>query len=556
MNMQELSKFDGAEVLALDFETENKYNMKIFSIAGKVNGKIISGAYSANNFPEFWGKNKNKKFIFHNSAFDLSVLKNENYNYEEVDFEDTIIMSHLIDETARKGLKDLRVNILNKSDRMGWKEIDKSNTQEYLKYAEEDAIDTYQLYEVFKKSIIAEELDVVYKLEKEVVYSVIDMQYYGIKVDRELLKKQEQMLNSFLLDLKKNIDLIVGYEINLNSSKQLQELFFTTLKFPPLSEWKNKSGYSVDEKVLNYLSNNNDIPKVTKIAEKMLEHRKYSKILSTYVVNILKKMNDAGYIFPSFNALGTNTGRFSSSAPNMQNIPAKPFIPGNIDTNSRSIFICEEDEYLLTADYSQIELRFTAELSKDENMYSAFLKGMDIHKTTSELLNIDRRSAKIINFGIIYGMMAGTLAHKLTVDWRNAQDYINNYWKKYSGVESFFNFITREVKRLGYVRTISGRKRRFFGQNDKVMARQAGNTSIQGSSADLIKAAMVKVRKEIDRKKARLAMQVHDELTYIIKKDYAEEAMEIVKYCMENVIDFSLPILVDMKIGNKWSENK
>lgn len=554
--MTDLDKFSSADVLSLDFETDENKKMEMFSVGCKSGRKTLSAAFGRERFPEFWEKNKDKKLIFHNAKFDLGVIKREGYDHHLTNFEDTIIMAHLLDETQRKALKELRVSALGKPERATWDEVDKSDKQAYMEYAAADAEDTLDLYHLFKDSIVSEELETVYNLEKQVIFPVIDMEYYGSKIDDKLIHRQEKFLSKKIDEIYETIKTTTGFEVNLKSTKQLQELFFKVLKYPARNEWRTKTGISTKESVLEYIAGDRRYPEAQDVATKMMTHRKYSKILSAFVSGLIERMDESGYIFPSFNSLGTVTGRFSGSDPNLQQIPREEFVKGNMDTHIRSLFICEPDEYIITADYSQIELRLMAELSHDKNMCQAFRDGADIHQMTADMLGCSRQDAKTLNFGVGYGMGAGAFAATTGLSFDQAQDYIYQFWTRYSGLEDFFQRMVKETQRLGYVRTISGRKRRFYGQYDDSSMRQTMNTVIQGGAADLIKTAMIKAYRELDHKRSRFLMQVHDELSIAAKREYAEESKEILKYCMEHAIKASIPLLAEPKIGVRWSDNK
>jgi DNA polymerase-1 len=546
--------------LSLDTETNrepgDRCRMELFSVAAKKKGKVIGGAYPVDRFDEFWDSNKRKLLVFHNAKYDLQVLKAHGKKIDRISFEDTMIMASLLDETRRKGLKELRVSVLGKKDRDKWEDVDKQDIQKYKEYAKEDAIDTLELYYAFFPEIVVQGLEVVYDLEKAVIYPTIEMEYYGIKVDRKLLLSQKALLEEYIEEIYKKIIEKVGFEINLRSSKQMQDLFFSKLGYSPLEEWRNKTGYSVAVGVLEYMSRDRNAPVVQDIAGRMLRHRKYSKLQSAFVLPILDKLDSKDYLRASFNGQGTVTGRFSSSGPNLQQISRDEFVEGDLDTHLRSIFICEPDEYLLGSDYSQIELRVAAELSRDKAMIKAFLAGVDIHQRTADLVSCSRSHAKTLNFGVLYGMGPGAFSLATGISFEEAREYISKFWREYHGLEAFFDSACKEVMRHGYVRTMSGRKRRFFGVFDEAVKRRVVNTIVQGTAADLIKLAMVYAYKNMDNSLCRFGMQVHDELVMVTKDSYAEEAMEILRYSMEKVISTLIPLRSVPKLGFKWSEIK
>ena len=388
--------------LALDFETNETLNMVIFSVAGKNKNKIISGAYESNEFKTFWNLYHDKLLVFHNAKFDLTVLKTEGYDFEKVQFEDTMIMAHLLDENRRKALKELRQTVLGKPARLEWKDIDKTNIKEYLEYAEADAIDTIELYFDMKEQITAEGLETAYAIEKRVIYPTIDMGYYGCKIDVELIDFQNALLGTEIDELEKKIYKEAGYEFNLRSTKQVQKLFYEDLKYPPRKYWATKTGFSTAVGVLQVLSKDIRYSRVKLCAESLLLHRKYTKLLSAFGLSLKKKLRDNQRIYPSFNAVGTVTGRYSCSDPNLQQIPKEEFYKGDLKTHLRSLFIADKGKKLVTADYSQIELRLMAALSRDVRMCKAYVNKEDLHQVTADLLYLSRNAAKTLNFMIGY----------------------------------------------------------------------------------------------------------------------------------------------------------
>lgn len=558
-NVIAFDAFKDCSVLALDFETNmakgKNLSAEIFGVAAYKKNKMLSVSYTADRLDEFWEKNKmpGKTIVYHSAKFDLQVLKAEGFNIDNIKFEDTLLMAHLIDERLRKGLKELRVTALGKEPRANYKAIDKEDIDEFMLYNKLDAEDTIDLYKLYYPMIKKEDLSVVYALEKALVRPLIDMEYDGIKVDLDLLDKQDVMLGDFIDEIEESMTKMnSGMPLNCNSTKQLQVLFFQKLGVEPLNAWRTKTGYSTNVQVLSILATRGG--EVGASAQLVMEHRRFSKLRNTFTQG-LKTKHVNGYIYPSFNATGTVTGRLSCSDPNLHQIPRTEYIEGDLDTHIRSAFICEKDEYLITADYSQIELRMMAELSGDKNLCSVFREGIDVHQRTADLIGSTRQEAKALNFGIGYGMGANSFAQATKISIHAALKFIDAFWNNYGELASFMEKMKKNVKRVGYLRTISGRKRRFNYYDDSV-ARQTMNTVIQGSSADILKMAIVKIYNNIDRLLARLVMNVHDEISVISKRVYAEECKEIMKYSMENAIPTSVPLTADPVIGRRWSENK
>lgn len=809
-----LDKFDSADVLAVDFETsvgdETVGAMELFSVAGKVKGKTISGAYNATEWESFWSKNNTKKIIFHNAKFDLAVMRNSGINVHEVDFEDTLIMAHLIDELRRKGLKDLRQSELSLPERPGWKHIDRSNEKEYKEYAKQDAEDTFCLYELFKPEIESQGLGSVYALEKAVVFPTMEMEMHGVKLDLELLDDQRELVAKYVEESQAEIFDTIGYEINLASPKQLQELLFEVLEYPPRPEWETKTGYSTNANVLEFISLDRGYPRARAVAEQLIKHRMFSKIQSAFINGLADRVDmTTRYVYPRFNALGTVSGRFSGSDPNLQQIPRTPFEEGKLNTHIRSLFVCEDDEYIITADYcvapdtkvlmddltwksaedvavgdyvigfpenlghggmssaivervtsllqpcvkivtdkgevvsslehrwpvrrtkasegkgkrkgrkgqhpykrfwtkssdievgdtlsffatpwivdqsreagylagffdgegnvhdisvgfaqnegitintvleilkdkgydtpmqgvgkagcqkfyirgnkeglrfigsvrpprllqksrkmwegrrtwgnnsepatvlsvervgvrkviglqtstktfiangflshnSQIELRVMAELSNDKNLVKCYMHNMDIHQMTADSLGLSRQDSKSLNFGIGYGLSAGGFSRLTGMSFKKAQQYVNGFWHTYPGLRVFFDHVIKQAQNLGYIRTMSGRKRRINFQ-DYGPERQACNSIIQGSAADVMKLALVKAYQWLDHSRCAFIMTVHDEVSLVADRNYTEEAREILQYCMERCVNSKVPFLANISVGRRWSENK
>jgi DNA polymerase-1 len=399
------------------------------------------------------------------------------------------------------------------------------------------------------------------EIELPLIPVLAGMERHGIRVDREQLTGLSHELESMLQEREESIFRMAGVEFNINSPKQLAEILFEKLQLKPLR--KTKTGFSTDEKVLTVLAATHDLPKV------ILEYRHLAKLKSTYVDAIIGLIEPStGRIHTSFNQTVTATGRLSSSKPNLQNIPIKTEIGGRI----REAFIADEGYMLLSADYSQIELRLVAHLSGDDILIESFKKGEDIHKrTASEIFGIMpglvteemRRRAKAINFGIIYGMGPHGLAGELGVSQKVAKEYIESYFDRYSGVRRFIDDTIREAAEKGYTTSLFGRKRyipeltsridsvRRFGE------RIAINTPIQGTAADIIKIAMIRIagRMEAEAEGSKMLLQIHDELLFEVPHDKMESMKTLVVSEMEGVVDLEIPIVVNISVGESWRKS-
>lgn len=404
--------------------------------------------------------------------------------------------------------------------------------------------------------------DLLYKVEMPLVKVLAEMEAQGFKVDKETLNQIGFELSEEIDTLTAQIYDLADEEFNINSPKQLGVILFEKLNLPVIK--KTKTGYSTDAEVLDELSSKHGI------VEKILNYRQLVKLKSTYIDGLLSSVNEDGKIHSSFNQTVTATGRISSTEPNLQNIPIKLEQGRRI----RKAFIPASEKYvILSADYSQIELRVLAHISKDENLIDAFKHNQDIHsRTASEILKIpmeqvttiERSRAKAINFGIVYGLSDYGLSRDIKIPIKEAKKYIENYFERYKGVKEYLDSAIKEGKSNGYVKTLMNRLRYIpeinsSNRNVKMLGeRLAMNTPIQGTAADIIKIAMVKVanRIKIEGLNTRLILQVHDELVLEVDKKELELVKKIVIDEMENAIALDVPLIVDVKLGNDWYEAK
>ena len=401
---------------------------------------------------------------------------------------------------------------------------------------------------------------IFYDLEMPLCAVLCDMERVGFKVDSEGIQRYGVELEAIACELEERIYLCAGRRFNINSPKQLGEVLFEELMLP--TGKKTKTGYSTGAEVLQKLR------KYHPIIDDILDYRQVTKLKSTYVDGLLKVIAEDGKIHTNFKQTGTATGRLSSTDPNLQNIPIRT----ELGREFRKFFIAsDEDKVLIDADYSQIELRVLSHISGDENMIGAFASGQDIHTSTAcrvfgvtpESMTVEhRKRAKAINFGILYGMGEFSLSEDLKISIAKAKEYIKSYLDSYPAIERYLENIVEEAKKNNYVTTMLGRRRyipelaasnkniRNFGE------RVAKNSPIQGSSADIIKLAMVNVDKKLKESGfgARLLLQVHDELIVETPKECADEVLKILKDEMENAVNISVPLTVEANIGKTWYE--
>ncbi|HBY57940.1 MAG TPA: DNA polymerase I [Candidatus Atribacteria bacterium] len=435
------------------------------------------------------------------------------------------------------------------------------NSFEYTENACENAKKILKLKEVLEEKLKEKELISLFKeIEMPLVKILAEMEINGIKVDVDFLKKMSAQVDSRLIELEENIYNLSETKFNINSPKQLSKILFEKLKLPVIK--KTKTGYSTNSFVLSTLAPQH------KIVSFILEYRELCKLKNTYIEKLPLLVNDhTKRIHTSFHQTITSTGRLSSSEPNLQNIPIRTEIGRKI----RRAFIPEEDFILLSADYSQIELRILAHLSQDESLITAFRNDEDIHThTAADIFDLDqdlineqmRRMAKTINFGIIYGMSSYGLARSLGIGREEAEKYIHNYFQRYQGVKKYIEKEKEDARKKGYVVTLLNRRRYLDGINSQDRSirefneRIAINAPIQGSAADLIKLAMIKINGLLKNKglKTKLLLQIHDELIFEVYKTEVEEVKYFVKDIMEHSLELSVPLKVNLKTGYNWAE--
>jgi DNA polymerase-1 len=438
-------------------------------------------------------------------------------------------------------------------------DVPEEQPEEALARAAALAIGLHSAYE--KQLKTAGLLGLYRDVEMPLMRVLCDMEAAGVALDAGYLKKLSKDFDKRIGALKATIDKLAGVEINLKSPKQLAELLFETLGLPAGKKTK-KGSISTNEETLRGLVDLHPIP------GKIIEYRELTKLKSTYIDALQEKMDSSSQrVHTHFHQYGTATGRLSSVEPNLQNIPIRSAEGRKI----RQAFVAEKGNVLLGADYSQIDLRVLAHLSGDETLCGAFRSGEDVHlKTASEVFDLDpkdvdkemRRRAKAVNFGIVYGQNAHGLAQGLDIPFAQARDYIAAYKKRYSGVTQWIEDNLETAKRQGYVKTLLGRMRHLpdlQAKNFQVRAfneRVAGNTPIQGTSADIIKVAMINIRQRLlqsGQYKARMVLQVHDELVFELPKGEAKSFAQAARAEMENAIELRVPVVVDVKMGTNWN---
>jgi len=513
--------------------------------------------------------------IGHNIKYDKIIFSRIGINLNPVD--DTMLLSYVLDTGKfRHNLDDLakiyfNYETIKYKDVVGVgkkeKKFNEVNIKDAYIYAAEDADITLRLYKILKKRIISEKLLSVYEyIEKPLINVLAEIEKKGIKVDVKKLKNLSLVFQKKLSKIEKEIFKLSSIEFNIASPKQLGEILFNKLGLE--GKKKGKSGaYSTSVDVLENLSYQGH-----KIAEFLLEWRQISKLLNTYTYSLINEVNKKTLrIHTSYSMAVTNTGRLSSTDPNLQNIPIRTDEGKKI----RNAFISDKGFKLVSLDYSQIELRLLAHIGKVEDLKKAFDKNIDIHKkTASQIFNVElkdvnddlRRKAKTINYGIIYGISAFGLAKQLNIQRTEADLIIKEYFKNYKGILNYINETTDFCKKNGFVKTLFGRECYIEGINNKnpsfrnFAIRAAVNAPIQGSAADIIKKAMINIYKFLKEKKtkSKMILQVHDELLFEMCESEINYLSMDIKKIMENSslpeIKLDIPLIVDIGQGSNWAE--
>jgi len=567
-----LEKLKEAEEISLDLETTSQDALRA-QIVGIALAVELGGGYYIPVGHGYLGAPKqldlkyvlenlkplleSKKIVGQNLKYDAEVLRRYGIDLKNIAF-DSMLAAYLLDPSSRKDLNELAQRYLGHRV-MAFKELGAEKMSEVpIEKAAQYAVSDAQVVLRLKEKLVPELIEKnLYKLFTEVelplIHVLIDMELNGILLDKEVLREQAKELEILLEQLKQEIFSLAGEEFNPNSPKQVAVILFERLKLPVIK--KTKTGPSTDSLVLQELAASHPLP------EKLLAYRELEKLLSTYIYKLPDYINpETGRIHTSFHQGVTATGRLSSSDPNLQNIPVRTQLGGQI----RKAFIASQGRKLLAADYSQIELRVLAHISQDQGLIEAFERDEDIHaRTAATIFNVSiekvtpsmRDIAKRINFGLAYGMSSYGLAQWAHISRKEAEKFMHSYFTSYPGVKVYMERIIGEAREKGYVETLLGR-RRYFQKLDNRAEREAINAPIQGTAADIMKLAMLRVHERIKASKLRadLLLQVHDELLFEIDEAHIEEGAKLIKDTMEHVMELRVPLKVDIKIGNNWGE--
>ena len=516
------------------------------------------------------------KKVGQNIKYDLIILRNNGIVINSI--EDTMLLSYVLDAGNNRHNMDTLSEIHLGHKPISYKELvgtgkkqlnfSDVNLKEATEYAAEDADVTLRLYETLSEKVNREKLNKIYEIfEKPMIKLLSNMEMNGIKVDDKYLKKLSNKFEERLKKIEKQIYKLSGKEFNIGSPKQLGEIIYNDLKIAKLKKTK-KGSLATNAKILEDLASSGH-----KFPNLILEWRQVSKLKSTYSDALQDHINSkTKRVHTSFLLAATNTGRLASSDPNLQNIPIKTSDGKEI----RKAFIAEKNNSLISADYNQIEMRILADMADVKALKEAFKNNQDIHSLTAsqvfgspinKVTDDLRRKAKAINFGIIYGITQYGLAKQISVSNQEAQDFINAYFKKFPEIKDYMNSTINTCRKQGYVTNIFGRRIHLRGINDKNFSvrsfqeRAAINAPIQGSAADIIRLAMIKIDKVLESKKnlARMLLQIHDELIFECLKKDEEKVKRTIKDAMVSISSsehhmFSIPLEVSINSGNNWGE--
>ena len=517
-------------------------------------------------------EDKSIKKIGQNIKFDFIILKHRGITMNAM--EDTMLMSYVLDAGKNRHNMDTLSEIHLNHKTISFKELVGSGKKEInfseveiskaMEYAAEDADITFRLYKIFQKNLKLEKLFNIYELfEKPLIEILANMEINGIKVDSNFLHKLSIKFENKIKNLEKEIFKLAGKKFNIGSPKQLGEIIYNDLKIAVLKRTK-KGSFATSANVLEDLSfKGHNFPKL------ILDWRQVSKLKNTYSDSLREHINPkTDRVHTSFLLAATTTGRLASSDPNLQNIPIKSEDGKEI----RKAFIAEKGCTLISADYNQIEMRILADLADVKELKSAFKKNEDIHSlTASQVFNLDiekvdrdlRRKAKAINFGIIYGISQYGLAKQLLVSNNEAENFLNSYFLKFPEIKDYMERTIKFCRKTGYVNNIFGRRSYISGINDKnynirnFQERAAINAPIQGSAAEIMRLAMIRLNKKIKDLKIKILLQIHDELIFEVPNNEVENFSEIIKEEMISVKysdlhSFSTPLTVDVNTGDNW----
>jgi DNA polymerase-1 len=498
-----------------------------------------------------------KPIIGQNLKYDAKILRRSGIELKNIVF-DSMLAAYLLDPESRKDLNELARRYLGHSvmdfSELGAARMDLVPIEQAARYSIADAEAVIRLKEKMLPELRSKNQEkLFYEVELPLINVLIEMELNGILLDKEILREQAKELETLATQLLQDIFRLAGQDFNPNSPKQVAYVLFEKLKLPVLR--KTKTGPSTDAYVLQELASLHPLP------EKLLAYRELEKLLSTYVKKLPEYIDPrTGRVHTTFQQHITVTGRLSSTEPNLQNIPVRTELGGQI----RKAFVAPPGRVLIGADYSQIELRVLAHLSEDPGLIGSFERDEDVHaRTAATIFNIpiesvgprERRIAKMINFGLSYGMTGYGLAQRTGLSRSEAEKFIKNYFENYPGVRAYMERVVREAEEKRYLETLLGR-RRYFVELSSQTKREAINFPVQGTAADIMKLAMLRVYERIQSGEIRadMLLQIHDELIFEADAEAAERAAQLIKQTMEGAFSLRVPLKVETHIGTNWGE--
>lgn len=519
-----------------------------------------------------------KKQIIQNAKFDQKIFKRIGIKTHN-NFFDTMLASYIYNASDKHGLKQqskrifhLRMKEIDELIGTGKKQItiDQAPISDVAAYAATDAYITFKLYYYYDKKLEDREKEILNNIEFPLVEVLRDIELEGISLDSEFLAKLSKETHKKIKKIEKSIHEIAGEEFNIASPKQLSIILFDKLNFPTIGKKNKTGGYSTDMKTMETFLHEYELDKEQeKLIRGIIEYRMLTKLTSTYIDNLPSLVSkETGRLHSDFNQVVTATGRLSSSNPNLQNIP----IRSEIGREIRKAFIAKDSKHkLISADYSQIELRVLAHMADEKALLDAFKNNEDIHKRTAmEIFGISeaevddekRAIGKTLNFALIYMQGPFATAKQLDITMKEAKEFTQKYFKVFKKIKPFMDSTLEFAHEYEYVETIFGRRRYFQNINSpnktlsKEEERQAFNAAIQGTAADIMKIAMINLHKKLAGKKAKILLQVHDELILEVPDEEVEEVKEIVVKEMSSAAKLKVPLVVDAAAGNNWLEAK
>ena len=517
--------------------------------------------------PEIILENSYKKYTYDLKKL-LYVLKRNNLSINNCDY-DLMILGYLLNLNVKDDIsyliKNSGLNVMFYEEEFGTPlKLHEPDFNTIVEESCKKAKFIYDTKDEYLEKLKEEDMEYIFNdIEVPLSRVLCDMEFTGIRVSRDYLEQMGKEIKEKMSVIEKEIYDLAGVEFNILSPKQLGDVLFSKMNLPYPKRIKEGESFSTSKEILD------KVAPYSPIIEKILDYRMLSKLNSNYIEGLISEIKSDGKIHTIFNQTLTRTGRLSSSEPNLQNIPAREEYGKLI----RKAFFPEDNSIILSSDYSQIELRVFAAMSNAENLIEAFIEGHDIHaKTASDIYGIpieevtkrERRDAKAVNFGILYGISSFGLSEDLGIDVKKAKKFIDDYLNTYPRIREYMNETIKDAHEKGYVKTIMNRKRIIDEINNKnFMIRQSGermalNTPIQGTAADILKKAMVEIFDEFNKRnlKSKMLIQVHDELVFNVLKDELDEVKEIVRDIMENTFKLEVPLKVDIEYGTNWYEAK